>query len=98
MNSTSKKSNMQKIRRIVLVIIFFTVVALMIYGVRLTNSTEPEVVLKGHRFVGSAVVGLFFIWMPTFIYHRWKGKDLKNYMLNEENIMKMKEFNDRKKS
>lgn len=89
---------MQKARRIALVIIFFTVVALAIYGVQLTDSTNPETLIRGHRFVGSAVVGLFFIWMPLFIYHRWKDRDMKAYMLNEENIMKMKEFNDRKKN
>ncbi|RMB58583.1 hypothetical protein EAX61_09795 [Dokdonia sinensis] len=97
MSSKSKNLVIRKIRRYSLVIIFFVVVVLAIYGVRLTNSTDPETLVRGHRFVGAAVVGLFFVWMPTFIYHRWKGRDLKDYMLTEENILKMKDFNDRKK-
>jgi hypothetical protein len=48
--------------------------------------------------VGFGVVGFFFIVMPTFIYHRWKDKKVKDYMLTEENIMKMKAFNDSKES
>lgn len=98
MSSKSSNLTIRKIRRYFLVIIFLTVVALAIYGVRLTNSTDPKILVRGHRFVGAAVIGLFFVWMPTFIYHRWKGRDIKDYMLTEENILKMKEFNDRKKT
>ncbi len=46
--------------------------------------------------IGFAIVGGFFVLMPTFIYHRWKDKKVDDYMLTKENIMKMKEYNDSK--
>jgi len=30
--------------------------------------------------------------MPTFVYYRWKGKDVTQYMLNQENILKMRKY------
>lgn len=44
------------------------------------------------QFLGSAVLGLFFVWMPAFIFHRWRHKDVKDYMLTHENMKKMKAF------
>ncbi|HLW32821.1 MAG TPA: hypothetical protein VKX40_11205 [Aequorivita sp.] len=43
----------------------------------------------GHLIIGLSIVVGFFILMPLFIYHRWKDRDVKEYMLNKENIMKM---------
>ena len=42
--------------------------------------------------IGLGVSTLFFIWMPTFVYYRWKGKDVTQYMLNQENILKMRKY------
>jgi hypothetical protein len=39
--------------------------------------------------IGSGVVILFFIVFPTFSYYRWKDKDVRDYMLTQENIDKM---------
>jgi hypothetical protein len=35
--------------------------------------------------------------MPVFIYHRWKNKNVKDYMLTKENIEKMQDFQKDKK-
>lgn len=43
------------------------------------------------KLIGSGVVGLFFIVFPLFSYYRWKGKDIKDYMLTKENMDKMRE-------
>lgn len=43
------------------------------------------------KLIGFGVVGLFFVVFPLFSYYRWKDKDFKDYMLNQENIDKMKE-------
>ena len=48
-------------------------------------------VTYAQKLIGFGVVGLFFITFPLFIYHRWKNKDLKDYMLTKENIDKMKD-------
>ena len=45
----------------------------------------------GEKWVGLAVATGFFIYMPIFLVHRWKGKQLKDYTLSPENLKKMKE-------
>ena len=35
---------------------------------------------KSEAFIGIGVLIFAFIMMPLFIYHRYKGKDLSNYM------------------
>ena len=31
------------------------------------------------------------VFLPIFLYHRWKGKRLKDYTLSNENLKKMRE-------
>ena len=42
------------------------------------------------KLIGFGTVGLFIVAFPLFIYYRWKGKSLKDYMLNQENLDKMR--------
>ena len=55
---------------------------------------EEEVIL-GDRIIGMAVLASSFILLPLFLYHRWKGKSLKDYTLSDENLKKMKDRNKR---
>lgn len=43
------------------------------------------------KLIGTGVVILFVIVFPLFSYYRWKDKNLKDYMLNSENIEKMRQ-------
>ncbi|WP_282043885.1 hypothetical protein [Winogradskyella flava] len=43
------------------------------------------------KLVGFGVSGLFLVVFPLFSYYRWKGKDVKDYMLTKENLDKMRE-------
>ncbi|MDN3491938.1 hypothetical protein [Winogradskyella bathintestinalis] len=43
------------------------------------------------KLIGFGVIGLFIIVFPLFSYYRWKGKNLKDYMLTKENLDKMRE-------
>ncbi len=43
------------------------------------------------KLIGFGVIGLFIIVFPLFIYHRWKDKNIKDYMLTQENLEKMRE-------
>jgi len=43
------------------------------------------------KLVGFGVVGLFLVVFPLFSYYRWKGKDVKDYMLTQENLDKMRD-------
>lgn len=43
------------------------------------------------KLIGFGVAGLFLVVFPLFIYHRWKNRSLKDYMLTKENLDKMRE-------
>ena len=49
------------------------------------------------KFIGFGVLGIFFIVIPLFSYHHWKGKDVKDYMLTKENLDKMRERENQKR-
>lgn len=42
------------------------------------------------KLIGFGVLGLFLIVFPLFSYYRWKDKNIKDYMLNKENLDKMR--------
>jgi len=72
--------------RIVLPILWILALSSIIVGIALDI---PKV-------VGSGVVLLFFVVFPVFSYHRWKNKKVSDYLLNKENLDKMKQYNDSK--
>lgn len=43
------------------------------------------------------MIGLFFVWMPIFLYVHWKDKDVKKYWLTSESIKKMQNYEKDKK-
>jgi hypothetical protein len=45
---------------------------------------------NAEKLIGFGVLGLFFVVFPLFSYYRWKGKNIKDYMLSQENLDKMK--------
>ena len=51
---------------------------------------ESQEVDSGKKIIGIGILAFSFLWMPLFIYHRYKNRDVKDYMLTEENIKKMK--------
>ena len=58
-----------------------------IYGFTLQGEDRGS----GDFFIGISIAALFFVWMPLFIYHRWRKRSFKDYMLTKENIDKMRE-------
>ncbi|MGB1210361.1 hypothetical protein CLV86_1186 [Lacinutrix venerupis] len=42
------------------------------------------------KLIGYGVLGFFFIVIPLFSWYRWKDKNPKDYMLNKENLDKMR--------
>ena len=74
--------------RIILIIIFVLVSGSAIYGFSLPHGDGQS----GDLFIGLAIAGLFFVWMPLFIYHRWRKRSFRDYMLTKENIEKMREL------
>ncbi|MBR9915224.1 MAG: hypothetical protein GYB32_10440 [Algicola sp.] len=49
------------------------------------------------KLIGFGVMGLFVVVFPLFGYHRWKDKNIKDYMLSQENLDKMRENQKEKK-
>lgn len=57
----------------------------IIYGF----SIKEEQITIANKCIGFGTVGIFLIAMPLFLIKESKGKNMKDYMLNEENIRKM---------
>jgi len=74
-----------KLKYIVTVIVLISV-GLIIYGFSMDDSQE----LFAHRYIGSGTLGLFLLAMPLFLYKESKHRKMKDYMLTEENVRKMR--------
>lgn len=70
--------------------LFFLSVISVLYGAYLGDAD----IEKKHFCIGLGVVIFFFLWMPTFVYHRWKDKKVSDYMLDKKNILKMRNYTD----
>ena len=49
--------------------------------------------ILGDRVLGITILAGAFVLMPSFIIYQSKGKKIKDYMLTNENLKKMKDFN-----
>ncbi len=76
-----------------LIILFFAVAIALGVGFYIKVDDEAT----GKLIIGLSLMVGFLVLMPSFIYYRWKDKDVKDYMLNKENIMKMHEYQKKKK-
>ena len=74
--------------RIFINILFILLLIGLITGFIIKSNDE----LTGDRVIGITIMVGAFIWMPAFIFYRSKGKKIKDYMLTNENLQKMKEF------
>ncbi len=75
------------------IILFITLASLSAIGFGFYNlEAEPSV---AHKYIGFGTLGLFLIAMPLFLISVSKGKKMKDYMLTEENIHKMRNSGDK---
>lgn len=72
--------------RYLVLLLFVAALTTIILGFALELNPQTADRLKG---IGT--VGLFFIVMPLFLLVESPGKQVKDYMLTEENIKKMRE-------
>lgn len=70
----------------IILLIFLASLGSIIYGFSLPE-TEVEL---ADKFKGFGTAGLFLVAMPLFIFTAAKGKNVKDYMLTEDNIRKMR--------
>ncbi len=57
-------------------------IIIFVIGFYLLNQEHP----KGNVVVGIGVLAFSFILMPLFLYHRYRRKKLKDYMLDKEKM------------
>ena len=69
-------------------IFFLLILITFIAGLNIQSDDEK----LGNLLIGLSVMALFFVWMPFFIYFRWKDKNVKDYMLSKENLRKMQDY------
>lgn len=80
-----------KSKYIITLVVLSSVIAI-IYGFIVIDE-DPAL---GNKCIGFGTVGIFLIAMPLFLYKESKGKKVKDYMLSEENIKKMREVEEKK--
>jgi len=80
-------------------IIFIICTILIFLGLSIPDSDTLDQAIKAkeielsNKLIGFGVVGMFFLVFPLFSYYRWKDKKMSDYVLNKENLDKMKEYN-----
>jgi len=72
----------------ILYIVFIIAITAILYGY---YSKGDIAITLTHRIIGGGITLMFLIWMPLFIYHRYKGKDVKKYMITDDFFEKIKD-------
>ena len=71
--------------RVFLNILFWSLIISLFYGLYL-NEKEPSNLSE--VLIGFSVFTLSFLYLPIFLYHRYKGKDLSKYTLDNKKLKK----------
>lgn len=79
--------------RMVLLLLFISSLGLIVFGFTLPDERSAE----ANRYIGSGTVAIFLVTMPLFLLLESRNKRIKDYLLNEENILKMRENEAKKK-
>jgi hypothetical protein len=74
------------IRYLILLIVLASLGSI-VYGFYNMDTSE----VAANKYIGFGVVGLFLLAMPLFLITESRGKKMKDYMLTDENIRKMRE-------
>ena len=80
-------------------ILFIICIVLIFLGLTIPDSDTLDQAIKAkeielsNKLIGFGVLGMFFLVFPLFSYYRWKDKKMSDYVLNKENLDKMKDYN-----
>ena len=83
-------------------ILFIASVGSIVWGFAIPDSDTTDALKKANeiavseKLIGFGIVWLFVLVFPLFSYYRWKDKKASDYMLNKENIEKMRAYNNKK--
>ncbi|MGH1387255.1 hypothetical protein [Kordia sp.] len=72
-------------------ILIILIVALLGVGIFAYNYEFAEEDFD-QKVIGVCVLIFSFIWMPLFIYHRYKNKKKEDFILSNENLKEMNDF------
>ncbi|WP_031426943.1 hypothetical protein [Flavimarina sp. Hel_I_48] len=78
-----------------IIFLFFLLVITLFVGFYFRYYSDD--IVLGDRFIGVTILAVIFVLMPLFLYHRWKNRNVHDYMLTKDNINKMREFSEGKK-
>ncbi|GGK38959.1 hypothetical protein GCM10007963_03780 [Lutibacter litoralis] len=67
------------IMKSILIFLFITIIGVLVYGYYVKNSGDPN----GEIIIGIGVLAIAFIFMPLFIYHRYKNKNIKDFTFDQ---------------
>ena len=67
--------------------VLFTISLIFIISGYIIEDINSEIFIGGGTFL------LFFIVIPLFLYYRWQNKKLKDFILDNEELKKMKDDN-----
>ncbi len=56
-------------------IFFLANIILLVFGYYI----KADDIIQGNRYIGIAVVVFAFVFLPLFLYYRYKGRTLKEY-------------------
>lgn len=70
-------------------LLFLLIMTSLITGLYVNNTGDT---LLGKKIIGFTVLTAAFVFMPIFLVHRWKGKNLKDYTLSKENLDKLRDL------
>ncbi|RIV46261.1 MULTISPECIES: hypothetical protein [Flagellimonas] len=82
---------MKIIFRYIVLLLVIAALTSIIYGLNI----EEKDPVTAQKFIGGGTAGLFLVAMPLFLFTESRGKNMKDYMLTNENIKKMQN-NERK--
>lgn len=63
----------------ILFFLLITILGILIYGYYIKNSGDAN----GEIVIGIGVLAIAFIFMPLFIYHRYKNKNIKDFTFDQ---------------
>ena len=84
--------------------LFIITIVSIFLGLSIPDSSTVNLAQKtiendiSNKLIGFGVIGLCAVVFPLFSYYRWKDKKMADYMLTPENLEKMREFNDSRKT
>lgn len=70
-------------------LLFLLIMTSLITGLYVNNTGDT---LLGNKIIGFTVLTAAFVFMPIFLVHRWKGKNLKDYTLSKKNLDKLRDL------